>query len=297
MENRFDELTKMLAGDEPEGCASASRRDALRKVGLGLAGALLASLGFGSAWAGGGGTSACKQYCQRFPSGSERNHCLQVCQACPSTTRLCGTNGLNLSCCSAGATCCSGVCTDLTRDSQNCGGCGRKCASYPNVQSSCIGGACSYSCYAGYADCDGSASNGCEIYLGADPRNCGACGHICPPAAPYCVNAACAACPDPTLTACASGCADLTSDPNNCGACGNLCAAAAPYCVGGTCSECPEGLTLCSGTCISVEGDPANCGSCGSTCPVGPCWACCCGGCYYTCDPLGWAACNGCNAP
>src|SRR5205814_7328872 len=75
MENRFDELTKTLAGEPPGDGAPVSRREALRKVGLGLVGALLASLGMGTAWgdpgghgggSGGGGNSPCGVYCRRF---------------------------------------------------------------------------------------------------------------------------------------------------------------------------------------------------------------------------------------
>ena len=47
MENRFDQLTKALAGEESDASAPVSRREALRKVSLGLVGALLASLGLG----------------------------------------------------------------------------------------------------------------------------------------------------------------------------------------------------------------------------------------------------------
>ena len=31
----------------------------------------------------------------------------------------------------------------------------------------------------GYADCDGTPANGCEIHLDSDPNNCGTCGGIC----------------------------------------------------------------------------------------------------------------------
>src|SRR5437588_4961038 len=99
MVNRFDELTKALAGGEPGEGSRTSRREALRKVGLGLAGALLASLGMGAAWAQGG--AACQQYCQQYPAGPTRDNCLQVCGACPNVTMLCGTTGYDVVCCSA----------------------------------------------------------------------------------------------------------------------------------------------------------------------------------------------------
>src|SRR5436309_3579332 len=120
MENRFDAAAKALAAGDGVEATGVSRREALRKVGAGLAGALLALLGMGPAWGqhghggGGGGPNPCKQYCNRYSTKAERDHCLQVCQACPSTTKLCGTNGFSLVCCTT--TCCGGVCTSLASD-------------------------------------------------------------------------------------------------------------------------------------------------------------------------------------
>src|SRR5262245_54172029 len=129
MENRFDAAAKALAAGDGVEAPGVSRREALRKVGAGLAGALLALLGMGSAWGqpghgGGGGavgSDPCKQYCSRYSTKAEQNHCAQVCRACPSTTMLCGTDGFNLVCCTT--TCCSGICTDLRTDPNNCAAC------------------------------------------------------------------------------------------------------------------------------------------------------------------------------
>src|SRR5437868_8145372 len=60
MENRFDELTKCLAGERPEGEATVSRRDALRRFGTALAGALLASAGLITAASAGAMLGKCK---------------------------------------------------------------------------------------------------------------------------------------------------------------------------------------------------------------------------------------------
>lgn len=55
-------------------------------------------------------------------------------------------------------------------------------------------------CAEGYADCDGDATNGCEVELAVSPAHCGACGHPCP-APPggtaMCVAGACAPRCDP----------------------------------------------------------------------------------------------------
>jgi len=46
----------------------------------------------------------------------------------------------------------------------------------------CQGGVCgSLTCAAGFGDCDGDASNGCERDLSSDVGNCGACGAACTP--------------------------------------------------------------------------------------------------------------------
>ena len=37
-------------------------------------------------------------------------------------------------------------------------------------------------CLAGFADCDGDQTNGCEVALGVDAQNCGSCGNVCAPA-------------------------------------------------------------------------------------------------------------------
>src|SRR5207248_10924470 len=116
--------------------------------GLGLAGALLASLGMGTAWGqngkggGGGAGNNCKKYCSRYSTKAEQQHCMQVCQACPNTTMLCGTSAFNLVCCSA--TCCSGVCTSVASDTSNCGACGHNCGPVANATTTCSGGACAY---------------------------------------------------------------------------------------------------------------------------------------------------------
>ena len=59
-----------------------------------------------------------------------------------------------------------------------------------NATGSCTAGSCALAaCTAGFADCDQSAWNGCEVDLMTDPGSCGACGNSCGGAA--CVNGGC----------------------------------------------------------------------------------------------------------
>ncbi|HEU0114300.1 MAG TPA: MXAN_6577-like cysteine-rich protein [Thermomicrobiales bacterium] len=116
------------------------------------------------------------------------------------------------------------------------------------------------------------------IDLQTDVNNCGACGHVCPPAQPGFVSD-CAAgncffrrAPAPPcdsgLTRCAAGCVNLASDPANCGACGTACAAG-QTCFNGICANehrCDPGLTRCGDSCVDLATDAANCGACGVAC-------------------------------
>lgn len=68
---------------------------------------------------------------------------------------------------------------DLSRDEDNCGACGNACA-LANAANVCNRGTCSISlCHPGFADCDGSARNGCEVDVLSSARHCGGCNQPC----------------------------------------------------------------------------------------------------------------------
>ncbi|AKV00160.1 Tryptophan synthase alpha chain [Labilithrix luteola] len=87
------------------------------------------------------------------------------------------------SCASAGLTQCTGKCTDLLTDTDNCGVCGNKCMTDngPPLHQvpACRKGMCMRECSPGFADCNGDPIDGCEVELKNNPANCGACGNQC----------------------------------------------------------------------------------------------------------------------
>ncbi|MBN9160246.1 MAG: hypothetical protein J0I07_04750 [Myxococcales bacterium] len=107
--------------------------------------------------------------------GSCGNACSEA-QACKQDSNF----YLKWTCmCSPGMTFCptggdSGTCKDLSSDPSNCGGCGVQCSSV------CVNGMCRTDCgTSGFADCNGSESDACEVDIRSDPNNCGGCGITC----------------------------------------------------------------------------------------------------------------------
>ncbi|MEZ4408750.1 MAG: fibrinogen-like YCDxxxxGGGW domain-containing protein [Polyangiales bacterium] len=69
--------------------------------------------------------------------------------------------------------------TDTQTTAAHCGACGRACA-LANAAAGCAAGACTVaSCASGFADCDGTAANGCEANTQTSDLHCGACNNAC----------------------------------------------------------------------------------------------------------------------
>ncbi len=203
-----------------------------------------------------GTTTLCGTSC--VDTASDPLHCGGCDTTCPTgtnATATCTSGACGLSCnggfddcdTSAATGCETSTATDVT----SCGSCGNACPARAHADVTCAGGTCGYRCRSGYADCNGMASDGCEVDLGADADNCGACGRQCVAAGSItgvaCISGACsiASCAAPAADCDGSygnGC-EIDTDVNkqSCGACGNRCSGP-ERCCGGMCrarSECP----------------------------------------------------------
>ena len=116
---RLDEFSKLLAESVP-------RRESLRSIGAFAAGAVLSSLGVG--------TACCNGTCTAV--NSDANNCGACGIVCQEPTPVCiqGTCGI----CPPPYTVCSGVCTNLQSSANNCGACGFVCS----LGQQCVDGVC-----------------------------------------------------------------------------------------------------------------------------------------------------------
>ncbi|MEI8255124.1 MAG: hypothetical protein WCJ30_05565, partial [Deltaproteobacteria bacterium] len=164
--------------------------------------------------------------------------------------------------------------TDGSTSITSCGACGVVCFGGPHATPACapLGGTgpaqCTLACAAGWADCDGNPTNGCEVYLGSNPGHCGTCPTVCSGATPNCSAGVCSAACGSGLTTCTRACVNLQTDPSNCGSCARACTGglvcSAGNCVAGV--SCSTPLVACNGSCVNNQTDPANCGACNVVC-------------------------------
>jgi hypothetical protein len=87
---------------------------------------------------------------------SAHDDCGACGHAC-AATEVCDRGQCGVTC-AAGRVGCGGECTDVARDPENCGGCGRKCPSAPHGVPACSRAVCTLSCDSGFTP--GQA--GCE---------------------------------------------------------------------------------------------------------------------------------------
>ncbi len=235
------------------------------------------------------------------------------CESEMAALHLASCDGCENGWCNADGDLKNGCEENTMTSSTNCGSCGNVCdpgfSCYDGLCQKCPTGQtgcddtcidlaamhwvdCSGTCIGGYADCDGDASNGCELNIASDVLNCGGCGRECKMGY-ECVSGTCAVqcelgetrcdvntCRDLSLLhwkdcdgTCALGYADcdgeasngcetdINTAQNHCGACNTSCGEG--FCNHGTCA-CDSGLTYCNTKCVDTKTDIYNCGSCGN---------------------------------
>jgi hypothetical protein len=199
-------------------------------------------------------------------------------------------------------------CETPINTTSDCGACGNSC-SLANATEACSSQSCIVaSCDPGFASCDGSDLNGCEIDLTSDAGNCGSCGNQCTNAhgSNSCSGGSCAPTCDSGYDDCnadpADGCESSLDTTTNCGVCGNTCNLpnATAMCSAGGCAiaACDAGYSDCDGDpsngCeVNLLSSSSNCGACGNQCTNAHGSTSCSGGsCAPSCSS-GWDSCDG----
>ncbi len=256
------------------------------------------------------GQAACSGVCRSL--ATDNTNCGGCGVACPSG-QVC-SGGVCSATCASPTVNCSGVCRDRSSDPNHCGACGTVCTRTNGV-AGCAAGACTLAaCNAGFGNCDGNASNGCEVNTNTTVTNCGVCGNSCQfaNAAATCVAGRC------TMGACLTGFRDCNASPvdgcevnvtagniTHCGACNNRCptppVGSIAVCAASTCGtsivSCAAGTADCNGlpgdVCEVNITTTSNCGACGRACVGTNGTASCTAGlCGITCA-TGFGNCNG----
>ncbi len=108
--------------------------------------------------------------------------CFGACTL-PNASTECVKNTCTIQACTAPFEDCdqnpaTGCEADTQSSASACGGCGKPCSS-PDGAAHCVNGACVLQCPAGFEDCNGIPSDGCEAMLDWDGSHCGGCGNPC----------------------------------------------------------------------------------------------------------------------
>jgi hypothetical protein len=230
--------------------------------------------------------------CAMMSGASRCDTVMHRCVECTAASQCADASGASARCtdgrcttaCNTGFADCDGVTTtgcevNTATTALHCGGCGMACPGATNATPRCAAATCSFVCNTGFADCDGVATNGCEVDLRATDAHCGACRTTCPPgtnASGVCTTGTCGIRCTAGFADCdgmvANGCEASLGGTANCGRCGNACTGATPLCADGDrgfacASGCSTGQSRCGGTCIDTAISTDHCGACDNACP------------------------------
>jgi len=159
------------------------------------------------------------------------------------------------------------------------GGCTGVC-DVPHGSADCSAGSCVLQCENGYADCNATPDDGCEVSVSDNAAHCGACGRPCANVhgAVSCAGGLCVPSCAPGYSDCdanaANGCETDLQQTESCGMCGGECVNShgAAACSAGMCvATCDVGYADCDGMpengCeVLTASDVRHCGACNRAC-------------------------------
>ena len=202
----------------------------------------------------------------------------------------------------------------VNNSTSDCGSCEQPCALANTAEQLCVAGRCAVGqCRAGFADCNSSPADGCEVDLLSSTQHCGGCSTPCQlanTAQHVCASGICA------VTQCMAGFADCNSNPadgcevdlrsntQHCGDCLTPCQlanTAQHACASGVCAvvQCMAGFADCNsnpadGCEVDVLSSTQHCGGCSMPCQLAHAvqHACASGVCAVVQCMAGFADCN-----
>ncbi|HJL20407.1 MAG TPA: hypothetical protein RMH99_32370 [Sandaracinaceae bacterium LLY-WYZ-13_1] len=179
--------------------------------------------------------------------------CDDACPDAPNASPTCSGGSCGFTCDEGFDDCntmeSDGCEVDLRSSLSDCGTCGMACPAADHAVATCDMGSCGYECETGWADCNGVASDGCEVDTTSDPSHCGECDAACTLGSRAtgvdCVDRAC------VITGCeapyedcngtvSDGCeANTDASTSHCGGCRMACDTGRQTCCTGTCTGPP----------------------------------------------------------